>query len=331
MEGTRLLLDMPGVVIAESLRKPVQAKEGLFAGAAAEAGPKGTQLRIDFRERPRFAVRLAENPWRLIVSASAEVETVPVAPVRKSLSGRVLSSMAEQLGLGVGTVFIDAGHGGKDLGTSHNGIRESDVCLDVALELGRILKGAGIDVVHTRTGNVTVPLLKRASLANGTSADIFVSIHVNAFQQPAVQGVETYYLDFASSAHSAKVAARENAGMDRRLADMEKILTTVLLTSRAEESRKLARSVQRRLVGAVRERDFAVRDNGVRSAPFLVLLDAQMPAVLVELGYCTNPGEAGRLRTPAYRSALAQGLANGILEYRRKLSGGSMAQAKSAD
>ena len=232
---------------------------------------------------------------------------------------RHVNDMARQLGLTVRTVFIDAGHGGRDPGTSHNGILERVITLDVATTLGRLLQANGVEVVYSRTNDTGLSLRERTTRANAAGADLFVSIHVNANDDKSVNGFETYYLDLAENADSARVAALENTGSDHRLGDMQKMLADVMLNTRVDESRKLAQDVQRLTLFRLKKREYTVRNNGVKSAPFHVLLGAQMPAVLVELGYCTHADEARNLANAKYRLALAEGLAEGILAYKDRL------------
>lgn len=228
-------------------------------------------------------------------------------------------SMAEQLGLTVQTVFIDAGHGGKDPGTIHNDIIERDVVLDIARRMGRLLEANGIDVEYSRTKDAAVPLSTRTRLANTNKADLFVSIHVNANPDSTASGFETYYLDLASNTQAARVATLENAASDRKLGDMQSVLADIMLNARTQESRRLASDLRRVTLSRVERRGFTVKDGGAKAAPFHVLIGAGMPAVLVEVGYCTNPQDARKLANASYRHALAEGLAEGILAYRDRL------------
>ena len=160
---------------------------------------------------------------------------------------------------------------------------------------------------------------ERTARANAAGADLFVSIHVNANDDASVQGFETYYLDIASNPEAARLATLENADGDHKLGDMQKMLADVMLNARVDESRHLAQDIQRLAQFRFKRRQFETKDNGIKSAPFLVLLGAQMPAVLVEIGYCTNKEEATRLLTSKYRMTLAEGLAEGILAYKDRL------------
>ena len=189
----------------------------------------------------------------------------------------------------------------------------------MATTLGRLLQANGVDVVYSRTNDTGLSLRERTTRANEAGADLFVSIHVNANDDKSVNGFETYYLDLAQNAEAARVAALENAGSDHRLGDMQKMLADVMLTARVDESKKLAQDIQRVTLFRLKKREYTVRNNGVKSAPFHVLLGAQMPAVLVELGYCTHAEEARNLANAKYRLTLSEGLAEGILAYKDRL------------
>ena len=177
----------------------------------------------------------------------------------------------------------------------------------------------GLEVIYSRSGDQTVKLSERTRLANRGKSDLFISIHVNAHDNAKINGIETYYLDLASTPQAARVAALENSASDKRLGDMQTMVADVMLNARADESRRLASDIQKATMFRLKKRNYAPRDNGVKSAPFHVLCGAQMPAVLVEVGYCTNLAEARNLALPQYRHALAEGLAEGILAYRDRL------------
>lgn len=334
----RLYLDLENAAVVSDVRKGVTVRGSLLQAVRVRDHKEGgASLQFDFREVRRFDARIEDDPCRIVLSVAAGKTPLPrkagaaaafaagdedtPAP-RASKTGirsRQVSDMASQLGLTVHTVFIDAGHGGRDPGTSHNKVLERLVTLDVAMTLGRLLEANGLEVVYSRTRDTAVSLSERTRRANAARADLFVSVHVNASEDPRVSGVETYYLDLASNPQAARVAALENAGSDRRLGDMQNMLADVMLNARVEESRRLAGDIQRLSMFRLKRREFTVRNNGVKAAPFHVLLGAQMPAVLVELGYCTNPAEARNLADPKYRHALAEGLAEGILAYKDRL------------
>ena len=334
----RLYLDLENAAVVSDVRKGVTVRGSLLqAVRVRDRKEGGASLQFDFREVRRFDARIEDDPCRIVLSVAAGKtplprkagaaaafaageEDTPAPRVSKTgVKSRQISDMASQLGLTVHTVFIDAGHGGRDPGTSHNNVLERLITLDVAMSLGRLLEANGLEVVYSRTRDTAVSLSERTRRANAARADLFVSVHVNASEDPRVSGMETYYLDLASNPQAARVAALENAGSDHRLGDMQNMLADVMLNARVEESRRLAGDIQRLSMFRLKRREFKVRNNGVKAAPFHVLLGAQMPAVLVELGYCTNPAEARNLADPKYRHALAEGLAEGILAYKDRL------------
>ncbi|MBQ4568178.1 MAG: N-acetylmuramoyl-L-alanine amidase [Desulfovibrio sp.] len=341
----RLYLDLADSSVVSDVRKGVSISGSLLqAVRVRDRKDGGATLQFDFRDVGRYDIRKEDDPCRIVLSVAAGkvplpqrqnaavAEALPDTPdapppsSRKVTAPGQMANMANQLGLSVHTVFIDAGHGGRDPGATHNDVLERNITLDVAMTLGRLLRANGLEVVYSRKRDQAIALSERTHMANKERADLFVSIHVNASPDPSVHGVETYYLDLARNPQAARVAALENAGSDRRLGDMQDMLADVMLSARVGESRRLAGDIQRLTMFRLKRRNYEVRNNGVKSAPFHVLIGAQMPAVLVELGYCSNKAEAKKLLDPKYRLALAEGLAEGILAYRDRLQDNSTAQ-----
>lgn len=225
------------------------------------------------------------------------------------------ASQSKSFRLGVRTVLIDPGHGGKDPGTHHNGIREKTVTLDLARRVGAILSRRGLKVRYTRLSDKYVSLEQRADKVRTNKADLFVSIHVNANPSSKVRGFETYYLDVSRTSSATRLAAVENALRDRGRAAREKLPPDRLFRIQKQESRRLARSVHDTTLKLVRTKKYRTADGGIKTAPFHVLRRSGVPGVLIEVGYCTNKDEARRLSMPPYRAALAEGIANGILAY----------------
>ena len=217
--------------------------------------------------------------------------------------------------LHVRRVLLDAGHGGRDPGTHHNGILERTVTLDLAKRVGAILAAHDIDVKYTRFSNRWVSLDARADKVRTTRADLFISIHVNANPSSSVQGFETYYLDFARTSAASRLAAVENAIKGRSAASREKLPASKLFRVQQQESSRLARNIQNTTLGYLRGKKYATVDGGIKTAPFHVLRKSGVPGVLVEVGYCTNRQEAAWLAQPVYRALLARGIAYGILAY----------------
>lgn len=232
------------------------------------------------------------------------------------------AAVNEQLGLAMKTIMVDAGHGGKDPGAAGNGVKESAMVLKLAKMVGVKLKNKGFNVLYTRDSDRFISLEKRSELANNRKVDMFLSLHVNANTDKSIWGVEAYYLDVARSKGAVRVAARENAVTEKEIGELQVILTDLLLNSKTGESKEMAGMMVRSMDRAVKSGGYPVRDNGVRSAPFYVLMGARMPSVLVEIGYCTNSAEAKRLLSDKYLDCLSDGIVDGIVSYRRKLNGG---------
>jgi N-acetylmuramoyl-L-alanine amidase len=242
---------------------------------------------------------------------------MPIAPSATS-SGDY--SLARQLGLGVSRIVIDAGHGGHDPGARANGIVEAELVLDIARRLEKLLaERPGFQVVLTRSTNEYIPLEERTAIANREGADLFLSIHANASRRTATRGVETYVLNFATNPEAEAVAARENASSSQNMGVLPSLLNAIALNNKLAESRELATIVQTNLVRRLRGTDAGVKDLGVKQAPFVVLIGAQMPSVLAEISFITNKAEAGLLKQNAYRDHIAQALADAVIKYQASL------------
>jgi len=243
--------------------------------------------------------------------------TPPATPSSNAAGG---FSLARQLGLGASRLVIDAGHGGHDPGAMFGNRTEASITLDIALRLEKLLlKQPGVDVVLTRRTDVFVPLQERTAIANRAEADLFVSIHVNASENTRARGVETYVLDFASDEDAERVAARENASSQMTISHLNDLVKRIALTTKADESRDLASHLQRSLVRRLRPQNPAMRDLGVKRAPFVVLIGASMPSVLVEVAFLTHRQERRLLATPTYRQQVAESIADGLRRYQQEL------------
>jgi N-acetylmuramoyl-L-alanine amidase len=230
-------------------------------------------------------------------------------------------SLIRALGLKIGHIIADAGHGGHDTGTiGPNGLLEKDLVLDVSQRLGKLLESRmGADVVYTRDDDTFVPLETRTAIANQNEADLFISIHANSSSDPAARGVETYYLNFTTSAAALEVAARENAVSEKSIHELQDLVKKIALKDKIEESREFAVDVQQALYGGLSSH--GLRNRGVKKAPFIVLIGANMPSILAEISFVSNPADAKRLRTPEYRQKIAESLYRGTAKYVGGLSG----------
>jgi N-acetylmuramoyl-L-alanine amidase len=232
-------------------------------------------------------------------------------------------SLTRALGLKIGRIVIDAGHGGHDTGTiGPNGLQEKDLVLDVALRLGKLLESRmGAEVVYTRSDDTFIPLETRTAIANQQQADLFISIHANSSRDPSARGVETYYLNFTSSPDALEVAARENAVSEKSIHELQDLVKKITLRDKIDESREFAADVQRSLYAGVAAKTPAVRNRGVKKAPFIVLIGANMPSILAEISFISNPTDEKKLFTPEYRQKIADYLYKGIDRYVEGLSG----------
>lgn len=249
--------------------------------------------------------------------ATADPTPSPLAP---SSTKKGEYSLARQLGLRVAKIVIDPGHGGHDPGAIANGVTEADLVLDIALRLEALLQQVpGVEVVLTRRTNEFIPLEERTAIANREHADLFLSIHANSHRQPTVSGIETYFLNFATNPEAEAVAARENAASVQTMGTLPTILKTIAMNNKLEESRELAIQLQASLTRKPRSQAGGPKDLGVKQAPFVVLIGAQMPSVLTEIAFLTNKADAGNLKQPAYRQQLALSLRDALVKYQDSL------------
>jgi N-acetylmuramoyl-L-alanine amidase len=233
------------------------------------------------------------------------------------------STLTRALGLKIGRIVIDAGHGGHDTGTiGPTGLMEKDLCLDVALRLGKIIEQRlpGADIVYTRSDDTFIPLEERTNIANQAKADLFVSIHANSSPDHNARGVETYYLNLKGSAEAMEVAARENASSDQGVHDLQDLVTKIARNEKIDESKEFAEDMQDSLAKRMQKSSKTVRDRGVKKAPFVVLIGADMPSILSEISFLSNPADEKLLKQPEYRQRVAEGLYQGIASYLQSLN-----------
>jgi N-acetylmuramoyl-L-alanine amidase len=233
------------------------------------------------------------------------------------------STLTRTLGLKIGRIVIDAGHGGHDTGTiGQTGLMEKDLCLDVALRLGKIIqqKLPGADIVYTRSDDTFIPLEERTHIANEAKADLFISIHANSSPDHGARGVETYYLNLRGSPEAMAVAARENAVSQESIHDLEDVVKQIARTEKIDESKELAEDVQDSLSRRIQKTARPVKNRGVRKAPFVVLIGADMPSILTEISFLSNPSDEQLLKKPEHRQRVAEGLYQGVAAYLESLN-----------
>jgi N-acetylmuramoyl-L-alanine amidase len=233
------------------------------------------------------------------------------------------TSLVRALGLKIGRIVIDAGHGGHDSGTlGVDGIEEKDVVLDVALRLGKLLHDRlGSEIIYTRSDDTFIPLETRTAIANKAQADLFLSIHANSSSDESARGVETYYLNFTSSPDALETAARENAVSDQSIHQLSDLVKKIALKDKIAESREFASDVEESLYGGLQRGNAGLKDRGVKKAPFVVLIGANMPSILAEISFVTNEKDAKQLQQQEYRERVAESLYKGVAKYAGGLSG----------
>ena len=246
------------------------------------------------------------------VTSPALSRTQPPAP---AISGS--PTLTRALGLKIARIVIDPGHGGHDTGTiGPEGLEEKNVVLDVALRLRKLIEQRmGSEVIMTRTDDTFIPLEERTAIANQRSADLFISIHANASRDESARGIEVYYLSLTSDPGSLEVAARENATSQESVNQLQNLVKKIALSEKIEESDEFARQVDHSLELATIRNGNRQPDRGLKKAPFVVLIGANMPSILAEISFLTNPRDERLLSQADYRQQIAEGLYRGIKSY----------------
>lgn len=304
----------PSLVISRKSNPPPEIKW------IEETGPE-----IAMRPLPTSVLPTAKQR-RLLASAVAVPlpTTVPDGaplPAKRNAAGD--RSMTRVFGLKIKRVIIDAGHGGKDEGTrGPGGMTEKELVLDVAKRVGALVQDRlGVEVIYTRTDDTFIPLEQRTVIANEQRGDLFISIHANASSIKTVSGVEIYYLSFSNSKIDLETAARENAGSESSVYELESLLQKAMLNDKLKESSEFASKVLQAMVSpATTPATARTRSRGVRRAPFVVLIGAHMPSILAEIGFITNPADEAQMAKPAHRQKIAETLARGVQDFAQSLS-----------
>ncbi len=272
------------------------------------------------------AVKSAKSKPVKTAAAGAKPDLVrPASTPQPTRDGQ--STLTRTLGLKIGRIVIDAGHGGHDTGTiGPTGLMEKDLCLDVALRLGKIIEQRlpGANVVYTRSDDTFVPLEERTNMANQAKADLFISIHANSSRDHAARGIETYYLNLKGSAEAMEVAARENATAQGGVHDLQDLVLKIARTEKIDESKELAEDIQDSLSRRIQKTNKPVKNRGVRKAPFVVLIGADMPSILTEISFLSNPADEQMLKKPEQRQKVAEGLYQGVASYLESMNSVTM-------
>lgn len=319
----------PAAPVSPPLPPVSVAEPPVVASVVAEGAANAGDSRAPEPRTPASPAPAPVIPAGTTAAAAAPGAVLPSAPVVPRGNGTGGFSIARQLGLGVSRIVIDAGHGGHDPGAQVRGLNEADLTLDIALRLEKLLqKEPGLEVVLTRRKDMYIPLEERTAIANREGADLFLSIHANTSRNTRASGVETYFLSFAGSADAEAVAARENASSAGGMHKLPDIIKAITLNNKLDESRDFASMVQEALVTRLRRSNKTLTNRGVKKAPFVVLIGAEMPSVLAEVSFMTNKQDLQLLKSAAYKERIAEALHAAVMRYRRSLKGTAAAAAQ---
>jgi N-acetylmuramoyl-L-alanine amidase len=317
----RLYIDIKNAVLSSAVNKSVPIYDGLLKRTRAGQYNRSTvRVVLDIESLEDYKIFPLSDPFRIVVDVSGEASAA-TGPKKPLPPGKVTRTPSRAPPLSTATkapvIVIDAGHGGRDPGAiGRRGLREKNITLKISRMLKqRIERETKARVVLTRTRDVYLPLEERTAIANSKNADLFISVHVNASPRRRASGIETYILNLTNDEESRRLAARENATSKKALGDLEFILNDLIKTAKTNDSIRLASSVQTNLVKSLRRRYRNVNSNGVKGAPFYVLVGTRMPSILVEVSFISNPTEAKRLKDPKYLEKVVEGISEGVVKY----------------
>ncbi len=326
----RIYIDMHNSRLDKNLQKVVPINDNLLKDARAGQYAKDTvRVVVDIKSFKTFKIFSLKNPFRVVLDVwGLEPDAGNVAgqaplPPAVAQDGKKIqpSAIAKQLALGVRRIVIDPGHGGKDYGAPgyKRGVHEKTI----TLQIGRLLKKMISDQLKcepilTREGDKYLSLEERTAIANTQNADLFVSIHTNASADKRAFGVETYILNLATDDEAIRVAAMENATSAKNISDLDSILQDLMQNTKVNESTRLAGYVQQAIHHKLSAKYNQIRNKGIKQAPFYVLLGADMPSILVETSFISNPRECKRLTSAAYQKRICQGIIDGIKRYMKE-------------
>jgi N-acetylmuramoyl-L-alanine amidase len=341
----RLVFDILDSQINASLNKdPVPIHDGILKQVrASQYMPDTVRIVLDLASIKSYEAFPLRDPDRLVIDVTGEGGASPGEQTSSATTGTQVKevsspsvvppvtaipnndearlTLSRQMALKIKTIAIDAGHGGRDPGAiGRSGLKEKTITLDVAKRLAVLVKERlGYNVVMTRDRDVFIPLDQRPFIAKSHKADLFVSIHVNANRKRKTRGIETYVQGLkASDREAMATAARENAMSERTLGELDdvtKMLQELKIDNKIEESIQLAGNVQNSLVNTVRFKQKRVVNHGVKRAFFYVLMNTNIPSILAEIGFISNPEEEAMLRSASYRQYIAEALYQGVKKY----------------
>ena len=326
----RLYVDLNRSRLGKNIKRNIPINDDLLTDVrAGQYTNDSVRVVVDIKSFKRYNVFSLKDPFRIVIDVwgtAAKKASTPKPSVKTSKKTGKLpaGALAKQLALGVSRIIIDPGHGGRDYGAPGylKGVHEKDVVLQISRRLAKMIrKQLKYDVHLTRNSDKFLTLEERTAIANTKSADLFISIHTNSHRDRRAYGIETYFLNLATDDEAIRVAAMENATSTKNISDLQTILSDLMQNAKINESSRLAGYIQSSTVGHLKNNRWSrIKDKGVKQAPFYVLLGAQMPAILVETGFISNPRECKRLTTPIFQQRICEGILKGIRNYIRETS-----------
>lgn len=347
----RIYVDLKNARLAPNVEAELSISDGLLTKARIAQFDKQTaRLVLDLESLASFQVVPFRDPDRLVIDVfgkQTEQATIepqikkPAEVVHDDAVAAILDGGAKKAPAQAPSsektaklatkpsirkqkvIVIDAGHGGKDPGAiGYKGIQEKDIVLSIAKMVADRLRKDGHKVIETRTSDVFLELPERTFVANKEDADLFVSIHANSNKNKSAYGIETYHLSKTSDERALELARRENAMLNHGEFDaLEELLGALNFSNKLNVSRALAQFIQGNLSQVIgKQHPSTFKNLGAKGGPFYVLIGTHMAAVLVEVGFVTNPQEGKLLASSAYQKKLADGIVAGINEYLSKLS-----------
>lgn len=324
----RLYVDLDRSRLGKAFEKTIPINDNLLKNArAGQYSAETVRVVIDIVSFKNYKIFSLKNPFRIVIdvwgeagSSAAYAAKTPQKDAYVSKNGKKISpsAIAKQLSLCVRRIVIDPGHGGHDYGAPGyiRGAHEKYIVLSIAKKLAsKIRQTLNCEVVLTRTEDRFLTLEERTAIANTKNADLFISLHTNASRDKNAYGIETYFLNLATDDDAIRVAALENATSTKNISDLQSILLDLMQNAKINESSRLATYVQDSMYTTMKKSYGQIKNKGVKQAPFYVLLGAQMPAILIETAFISNPRECKRLMDPAYQERLCDSIVHGIKYY----------------
>ena len=326
----RLYVDLKNSRLGQNIKENIPINDDLLSNArAGQYTNDAVRVVVDIKSFKNYKIFSLKDPFRIVIDVwgtdDDKLSASRRPPVTIKKNGKLpTSALAKQLALGVSRIVIDPGHGGRDYGAPGylKGVHEKDIALQIARKLAKLVRQElKCEVFLTRNSDRFLTLEERTAIANTKNADLFISIHTNSHKDRRAFGIETYFLNLATDDDAIRVAAMENATSTKNISDLQTILSDLMQNAKINESSRLAGNVQQSVVGHLKTKRYSrIKDKGVKQAPFYVLLGAQMPAILVETSFISNPRECKRLVNPLYQQRICEAIVIGIKKYIKEIT-----------